>query len=1745
MKKNLRSLNRNGVTLLFVISMIVLFLLMGTTFVVVSNEFRKSSRERSLLTVNDIASVGERLGDRYVLRALYDLLRGPDLNEINSPLRGHSILGDMYGYGMTSYVSSIETLGNFAGLGTEQQFLRLELRGADLNIYDDAALIVAGDLTNANVIGNDVLTGETVTLADIGNAPGRFNGNLLSFVSGPLEGSTSRIIDHQVFFDNMNADDPTHKFVVMLLNQPETFRVSQIDSFVVDLSEANGTQLPSRVVVNGRPFSGTGAGRFNPTLAGGALSGQALEPNRQGQTRDELVDSGMIAGVREGYFAIGDGTGAPRANPFATNEPYDAVDEQNMFLAAMDSSGMVTVPSFDRAGLTGRTFRMQQGVNASTAEMFDTGDVIDHSGDGNPDGFWMDLGYPIFTTQDGTRVKPLVSFLVTDLDGRMNINFHGNRSQLATHNNFSNPMFETPYVSASLANLRGGGLGPAEVRMANVFDDPMQQEMSRLIVGKLTNPATSSVEVEIPGRYGFDSLPSGAMGYRLAGGGGPSPGLPAYVGFDGADPFAVYKQFGLPVSADVSVDAGVLGRHYQSRAMDVYGRFRTDFPNIALNGVPVGMPAVDVGESTLNYTELANSPYEIDASPPGKQIGLRSDQLFTPNELEHIYRRGDGDLANRSDNRIVELLEDLTGFTPKLLDSSSRFVATTDSWEVPTSFTEFLGTQADPLGTLRNETLVTKLYDILSHRDATGTILTGTAGIGVPMQADELVREQLVAANISGFQPQTNTTSQFSRVSQLQFGMLSSDVRAGRPFNINRPFGDGLDNTTPNGIVDDAMETGEVLARPTSVSDPLSPNLQDKAFDHDNDSVVGGNSYQAKAQFARQLFVLTLLATELVDRDGDGTIFNAGETGFDDGDFMDFNDSGAIDPIDRIDFRKVVAQWVANVVDYRDPDSIMTGLEFDLNPWNGWDVNGDLTTNDGAQTGFLNYFVAWGVERPELLMTEAFAMHDTRIENLDTETVLSSDPNDVDMAEIFDGTLMGDDDFDSRLVPQASAFIELYNPWAGGNQRQPAEFDATQTGIDLKQIATNVSTGEQYPVWRIVVLRNQNVFENAIAASDPMDPPPFMGEDGWDPTDPLFDPDNANLLSNAADDGIRRYIYFAPLNVMAGDQFIGPKVYSPATGAGTLVIGPGGYGVVGSAGQLNGDAYTTFISRNQNAAGALDLTQTRRIELDPVAEQVRVWSTDEVTTTAQNVKVLPIDNGSGRSLGFSDPVNGYSSVGIADPHPDPIAMEGEIFQDAGGMSVIFDEPVDRSADPDFYFNYLQENKLISGAYVLVLQRLADPTQPWNAVTNPYRTTDSTGCDLYAFNGIDSAVSEDSMLEGGEEDYFSTFERRSNRQANSPLGQDEMNNRFRMLWKTEYSGLNPTGTDSSSQMNVAMPALTHVFQRELVHSLGTMNSAYVNANSQGPIPFTWLNWNNRPFSSGYELMNVPYTSSYHLTNKFDIAQSESGGGFNPYNPPMTPDVNIRADLHSGDFPHLLNFFDDGNITPSLFRLFDYIEVPSRYVGTETYLNPDQYVAAAGSTTQISRGFAAPYDFVSNYRVPGKININTVSDPDVWNAVVDPFGLGLATLAQWQTSLTTDGPFRPAVAANYGTTSENDIDTGVFRPIGGDPMFELDLDNAQDQLGNTERNAYYRYHEYQRIANSITNRSSVFAIWVQVGYFEVINEAGNEVVGNEYEDVNDGTTTNRGFFIVDRSIPVAFEPGKNHNVDRAIRVSSFIE
>jgi hypothetical protein len=51
---------------------------------------------------------------------------------------------------------------------------------------------------------------------------------------------------------------------------------------------------------------------------------------------------------------------------------------------------------------------------------------VDNDGDGQTDSVWLDLGYPARKDSDGKLFKPLFSFMVLGLNGRIPLNTAGN-----------------------------------------------------------------------------------------------------------------------------------------------------------------------------------------------------------------------------------------------------------------------------------------------------------------------------------------------------------------------------------------------------------------------------------------------------------------------------------------------------------------------------------------------------------------------------------------------------------------------------------------------------------------------------------------------------------------------------------------------------------------------------------------------------------------------------------------------------------------------------------------------------------------------------------------------------------------------------------------------------------------------------------------------------------------------------------------------------------------------------------------------------------------------------------------------------------------------------------------------------------------------------------------------------------------------------------------------------------------------
>jgi hypothetical protein len=210
----------------------------------------------------------------------------------------------------------------------------------------------------------------------------------------------------------------------------------------------------------------------------------------------------------------------------------------------------------------------------------------------------------------------------------------------------------------------------------------------------------------------------------------------------------------------------------------------------------------------------------------------------------------------------------------------------------------------------------------------------------------------------------------------------------------------------------------------------------------------------------------------------------------------------------------------------------------------------------------------------------------------------------------------------------------------------------------------------------------------------------------------------------------------------------------------------------------------------------------------------------------------------------------------------------------------------------------------------------------------------------------------------------------------------------------------------------------------------------------------------------------------------------------------------------------------------------------------------------------------------------MNINTIADPLVWQALMHGFP-SMATNAFWfdfvksrrgytagnsslfafNNSYPTlfANPFRAAAAADLAplpALRTKGVEATLLRSADPTaPTESLFGYESTEKFDNTSRNPFFHYHSIQRLGNLISTTSNVYAVWITVGYFEV--EAYENATASDYvppdgfllgQELGSDTgeiQRHRMFMMVDRSIPVAFQPGQDHNVNRAVLLRRFIE
>lgn len=1071
-------------------------------------------------------------------------------------------------------------------------------------------------------------------------------------------------------------------------------------------------------------------------------------------------------------------------------------------------------------------------------------------------------------------------------------------------------------------------------------------------------------------------------------------------------------------------------------------------------------------------SQTHENPYELNLSHNIIGRGASAvgrDAPYSLAELEHLLRPYDVD-ASGLPQRLWQLVGGLG-------NSKARRLLTTSSRDVPMP-----------------NVLPTRMLN-----DAGGTNNYYTNRHNRPQHVAELLRARLV-----------NTLTNTQK-NQLIQEYLPVEMLRGLRMNVNRPFGNGRDDNG-NYVVDDFNEAGETLWGGT----PAGP----VTFDYDNDVPGIGSvplGLRTRYAYARSLYVLMMMLTD----PGYGSNYPTNPA-----------DATAAGYKQQLHARRL-AQWAINAVDFRDADAIMTPFEYDLNPFNGWQPDGDPNSPVSSEGGDAR--LVWGAEYPELLLTETLAFHDTRI----IDSASDNGPK-KKTTDDTDGDGNPDDpNFDQYRIPQGSFFAELYctrgTTARNANAVFPRELYSYNSGnwyLDLGRMAPN----NKYPVWRLAIYRPQTSgktaqgYLNQYPATTTLQPN-VAGSLAPGQSQPF------NLFQNTQLT-LDRIVWFSTTSPQTAGVPNQNRIFYNRTGA-PVTVAPGRYAVVGPR-------PTTYIGSTTATPPA---PASQRIQLSPNAAAYNTGGNTNPNFPA--VPAVGVICSMPAPSGWTTAPNGIG-VNISEPlptgvnyySPEPTTqIPGYTRQDAYGIkgmgNSMRDTPFDLASTTPLGAAGIKGTGTKQNFRSVFLQRLANPLAPYNAKTNPYITVDWSPVDLTVFNG-EAPQNPPAPTNLGATS-FATRERGS-------AGGGTTN-----IWRAQTKP--PVATGAVGMNNA-------YFAHNLVNSLGFLNSTYgaPKANGDPTTPFPWLVWNNRPFVNQYELMQVPTSSPQRLLTEHTTAAAV--GGINLYQ--SGGDTATPYQRYHAPFGHLLNFFlgsNSGNPGPHYYRLFEYTHVPSRFVGTEMVLNPSIFASNSDAA-----GMRPPFNRLSKYREPGRVNLNTMTDPIVWNAILNGHGGGTPTFAQIVQSrrgyATGTGPLQlngtyPSVFSNpfrsFGagplaplpSLQQTDVQCTIMRlnPNTTRPLLEY---TSTANYNHTGRNPFFRWDALQHIGNLVTTRSNVYAVWVTIGYFKVEPDgAGGFRLAQELGSTTGEIERHRAFYIIDRSIPVGYQPGVDHNTDDAILLHTFIE
>lgn len=1354
-----RRQSRRGVLLLVVLSVLVLFLMIGTAFVIVAKQSEKAAKSahKGASRLSSEAAQSKLLDE-----VLYQVLR--DTNNPSSSLRGHSLLGDMYGADVlkTRVAGAGWASPTVGGADvTGGQMLELQL---DTDFVKDLAGVDIDGYGNLFVVPPPPQT-PPPRFSPYDNA---YNGQVLTFLSGPAKGRSTRIVGFV----------PPNRLRVMNFTLENGKLVDNLDL-------TNNIFNSARLLINGRPFTGTGFGfnraatdhdapklslleRLNadaqtpPLLGEVALLPNAafLDANRLWQIRGTQnsdaptpFDSAgsLLSGAQ--LAALSDPSNpnhvaqrvelARRIGPAGTggaHESYDAVDYQNMALALIP------------------------GAN----QLVETVVTVAQLADASP----MAPALPTaLSTQPSTQptTGDPVPMIIPSWHRPELINYWANRSEFAGAADIRSSNLARAAIALRRILLRPNwldhpnftGSNPEFAAIANT-NDPVEwgQKLARMVYGpwdvdndndgvrdsiwvdvglpvmagpngKLVKPLAAILIVDMDGRlqanaHGTLDLANAWDGTGLSSLSTPGVALNRNNTLSDSTPRGVgYGPAEISLDAIMNANAFqrlLVGRQTSPGVVEIPGRY--GYPHggnlrpgttgvfdplsqVTMNGWPTrstiaagnplntmfSTPADLTARYGLALNRLGQPLFEATlGAETGAEVVQHSPYVLNLSQSTAAGVHGYANLATTAD----------APFAPGELERLLRMYDV-DAGTLPARLTTLLGNAANDRV---RRTLATESFDLpapnvtLPHEMA-GMISVNPLHRRLPRSAAELFEIRVrTALGVEPFPEPISNANAAQTVRDVMRRIVAPELANGERLNLNRPLGSGRDSNG-NGVVDEPGETG-AMWNLTGTGTTAASKFNEAQFPPMATEVVhdAGNPNGQLAPvdhrhlLARHLYVLalTLTAPENYCTQGAGNPFTEADK----------------------ELARRLAQWAVNVVDFRDADNIMTMFEYDINPFDGWDVDGFVGVNPGpdqilgtgddvaiAGTGddqAAHRGLVWGAERPELLMTETLAWHDRRTDDTNYAYSFPNGARDTNMDPVDPNA---DKDFDQFYRPRGALFVELYNPWpaspgvnedthaAGSSAGQRVDFgvDLARTHLDRPGMGVN-GVGYGSPVWRLAIYKRPRVPDlDATKVGEAI-----KMAANWDPDsllDPLRRPQANPFPLHRPNQRLDRSVYFTGENAFtAGNaQFVptdsiaffnSPNYHVPPVRPGRLmIVGPGDVDSTGNEVHMSplGDRKRTtpgdprgIVLRGNN--GPTLLTNSGR--------------TFKTSATPLSVQMLDAD---GSIINAAAADGGYPLQSVQDPDmgrtPDQRAFPGDQSASAVDVAIISQaiDPRDPGATP--------------------------------------------------------------------------------------------------------------------------------------------------------------------------------------------------------------------------------------------------------------------------------------------------------------------------------------------------------------------------------------------------------------------------------------------------------------------------------